>query len=355
MSYRQYTKCISATDYVPLLVYMIPFGGVSLAIVGLEIIFGLFVPGLMIAVLWAIIGYCNWWLYGRLICLGGDVCAVGFALEVDTPSGKSGFDRFDTDYCVSIVLPPNVVGDSRAQVQSSAPLGYLVAEQPGVAARSLSFTGLLITKFSNGDPYGGQFVTAVLHNEFEGGGVYDLLQACYAALGFAAAAAATCSIPIIGWAICLILSIISGAITLAGIINALNDEANPSDVNPNISSIHPANSPDGEGADVLMFQGTWVYDALHSGWNEIHPVKACQIIGSMIDQGWSEIQVGNPKNPHFLSIPDINAFVSSWCGLVATITAPGTVANQALTQNQWNLHPLVDGCQPPYQNPPPTQ
>ena len=98
-------------------------------------------------------------------------------------------------------------------------------------------------------------MTACLHSEFEGGGVYDLLQAAYAALGFAIAAAAACSIPLIGWAICLIFSLVSALITLGGIIYALNDEGNPSDANPNISSIHVATSPDGNGADVLMIEG----------------------------------------------------------------------------------------------------
>src|SRR5215469_7948141 len=98
-------------------------------------------------------------------------------------------------------------------------------EQPGVSGYSflgyhLPFAGNLITKFSNGDPYGGQFVTDCMHAEFEGGGVYDLLQACYAALALATAAAAVCAIPIFGWIACLILSIASALVTLAGIINA---------------------------------------------------------------------------------------------------------------------------------------
>jgi hypothetical protein len=359
VAYRQYTQCVSPSDFVTQAVYLLPYGGLAAAVAALGLLFGFFVPGLMIAALTAVIGYCNWWLKDRLVCLGGDVCAVGFVLEVDTPDQKSGFDRFDTDYCVSIVLPPTLVGATQDQVQNSVPLGNLVKEQPGAADlisqhSSLSFTGLLITKFSDGDPYGGQFTTSCLHNEFEGGGIYDLLQACEAALAFSVAAAAVCGIPIIGWIVCTILSIISGAITLVGIINALNDEGNPNDVNSNLGTIHPAQSPDGYGADILMIRGTWVYDSAHAGWNEIHPVKACQKIGSMLNQQWSEIQVGlNPNN--VLAISDVSAFVATWCSLSATINLPGTVANQQLPQNQWILHPLVDGCQPTGGNPPPLQ
>ena len=38
--------------------------------------------------------------------------------------------------------------------------------------------------------------------------------------------------------------------------------------------------------------------------------------------------------------------VTIWCDLLATAVAPPTVANQGLPQNQWIIHPLVDGCQP---------
>jgi hypothetical protein len=29
---------------------------------------------------------------------------------------------------------------------------------------------------------------------------------------------------------------------------------------------------------MVVVKGKWVYDSLHYGWNEIHPVRACQII-----------------------------------------------------------------------------
>ena len=113
-------------------------------------------------------------------------------------------------------------------------------------------------------------------------------------LTLAAIAAAVCSIPVIGWIACFILSIAAVVITVAGIVNALNDTGNPSDVNPNISSIHPAEVPDGNGADVLVVKGTWVYDSAHEGWNEIHPIKQCQKVGTMVE-AWTAIQVGDPK------------------------------------------------------------
>jgi|SRR5580700_2173304 hypothetical protein len=362
MSYRQYTKCVDIGSFVGFTwVQYVFLGGAAVAAAALALLLGgAFVPALMIGVLSAIIAYCLWWLYDRLICLGGDVCAVGFVLTAEPPSDKSGLDSFDTDFSINLVLAPTLVGATRSEVEGSAPLGVLVQETTDIsnysfAGYQLPFSGNLVTALSTGDPHGGQFTTDCLHVEFEGGGVYDLLQSCYAALALAIAAAAVCAIPVFGWIACLVLSVLSGLITLAGIINALNDTANPTDVNGNIIPVHAAELPDGSGADILLVKGTWVYDSAHSGWNEIHPIKQCQKIGAMIDQGWSTIQVGTPNDPQFHNIPDINAYVANWCALTATVILPGTVASQQLPQNQWIFHPLIDGCQSPGQGPPPTQ
>jgi hypothetical protein len=41
-----------------------------------------------------------------------------------------------------------------------------------------------------------------------------------------------------------------------------------------------------------------------------------------------------------------------WCGLLSEAFDPGTRHIQGQPQNQWTIHPEVDGCQP--ENPPPT-
>ena len=78
------------------------------------------------------------------------------------------------------------------------------------------------------------------------------MQACYAALALATAAAVVCTIPVFGWIVCLILSAAAALVTLIGIVNALNDKGNPTDVNPNMTDIHSAEGPDGGGADILV-------------------------------------------------------------------------------------------------------
>jgi hypothetical protein len=354
MNFRQYTKCVSISDFVGFkFVQYVMLGGVAV-VTGLiaKILGAPFVPGLLITILSAIITYCLWWLYDRLICLGGDVCAVGFVLSVETPEEKSGPDIYDTDYSLNLVIPPTLIGAGKTEVENSTPLGTLVKEAADVAGYTfagytLPFSANLITKFASGKPApaDAELVTSCLHAEFEGAGVYDLLQACKAALAFALAAAAVCSIPVFGWIACVILSVVAAVITFAGFYNAADDTGNPTDVNPNLTAIHSAQRPDGFGADILVVKGTWVYDSAHTGWNEIHPIKQCQKIGTMIGQGWAEIQISD--DPVVLQqIPDIPSWISGWCALLATLTDPATVTNQQLPQNQWTVHPLIDGCDP---------
>ena len=100
-------------------------------------------------------------------------------------------------------------------------------------------------------------------------------------------------------------------------------------VDPNLGDLH-VNDPTGRGADILVIQGTWVYDSAHEGWNEIHPIKHCQKIGTW-ERTWNESPVpdGNPKR---------------WCEAIGAASDPLTVAAQDEPQNQWVIHPVIDGC-----------
>ncbi len=109
MSYRQYTKCASISAFVGFTwVQYVMVGGAAVVAGYLSYILGAsFVPGLLITFLSGTIAYCLWWLYNRLICLGGDECAVGFVLSVETPEDKTGFDIYDTDYSLNLVSLPH--------------------------------------------------------------------------------------------------------------------------------------------------------------------------------------------------------------------------------------------------------
>ena len=165
MGYRQYTKCASISAFVGFTwVQYVMAGGAAAAAGALAVLLGgVYFPFLMISALSAVIAYCLWWLYDRLICLGGEVCAVGFVLTVEPPSAKTGLDSFDTDYSINLVLAPSLVGATQSQVEGSAPQGNLVRETADVSGYSfagyhLPFAGNLITAIAGENPGDGQFV-----------------------------------------------------------------------------------------------------------------------------------------------------------------------------------------------------
>ena len=47
--------------------------------------------------------FCEWWLYDRLICLGGDRSAIGMLVTIEPVTGKSGLGEFDTDYSINLL------------------------------------------------------------------------------------------------------------------------------------------------------------------------------------------------------------------------------------------------------------
>src|SRR6266576_6517812 len=122
MSYRQYTKCASIASFVGFTwVQYVMVGGTAVVAFLLATLLagGVIVPVFLIAALTAIIAYCLWWLYDRLICLGGDVCAVGFVLTTEPPEDKTGLDSFDTDFSLNLVLAPTLVGTTQTELENS--------------------------------------------------------------------------------------------------------------------------------------------------------------------------------------------------------------------------------------------
>jgi hypothetical protein len=171
--------------------------------------------------------------------------------------------------------------------------------------------------------------------EFEGSGVWDLYQALLAASVPAAIGAVVCAIPVIGWIVCLVLSLIALAIVGIGALIAQTDSS------PNItvsgSVIHP-------GQDVLFVMGRWVLDSAHSGWNELHPVISAQKVGTVKH---ANVVTGNPwTGTEFANPVTLNRKLKAMCNLTNEAGLALTVAAQAQPQNGWAIHPLVDGCTP---------
>ena len=350
MPYQQFTKCVDAKDhntqseYIQATITAVIGGGIAaliaLAIAGPSLCL-LFVAPILGAI-W-IIAYCRWVLFDRLICLpdpsdpgrpgGSDQLAIGVVVDISPPD--SSFlhtinpdpGSVDTDYSIGILLAPNEPGDTdtdKQMVEASVPYGFLVKEQPATHDVGLPFSGMKATDQQTG------IGSWVLHCEFEGAGARDLMLAAEIALALAVAALGVCLfVPLGGLIIAGILAILSVLAYLLGIIVAHSDQASPADENPALGEIH-ANDGTGQGADILVIMGSWVYDTGHEGWNELHPVKFCERIGTWPGK-WPTTLFG---------------LEARWATAIGQATSTDTLENQQQPQNQWQVHPLLDGCQP---------
>lgn len=143
MAYGQWTKCVQPADYsgpVPLTTGSI-LGTLALLAIP-SVLLG--DPGVMTAGVIAYgIAYCRWWLYGRLVCLGGNQCAIGLALAVYPPDKKTGFDREDTDYSVYMLLAPSTLNEDIQLAEQDAQ-GKLIARStdPAFTTMMSSYSGM---------------------------------------------------------------------------------------------------------------------------------------------------------------------------------------------------------------------
>ncbi len=131
MAYDHYTKCVQPKDYSG------PFLGSTAMVLGIlgMIAAAVFDPGAVaLAAILTAIGYCRWWLYGRLVCLGGTECIIGLALGVYNQSNQSGIGKFDTDYGVNLLLAPSQMGDTLPEVVADNIVqGHMLGDQGSTA------------------------------------------------------------------------------------------------------------------------------------------------------------------------------------------------------------------------------
>lgn len=337
MDYRQYTQCVEASKHVKMNQYvrMSLIGGLS----GVAMAAVAIASGNPLCALFAIpvataatqLAYGAWWLNDRLICLGGDKYAVGLLISVEPPEKKTGFDAIDTDYSINLLPYPNAIGTSKTDVEKSTPYGYLIAEQDATKNIGVPFTGELVQdKIEKKD-------CPVLHAEFEGGGVRIAFDAAGAALIISLAALIACMALPPPWngIVAGILAFLALLAQLFGALFGRNDKGKVSDVNPSLGALHPREN-NGTLFDILGVYGTWVYDAGHNnqdeGWNEIHPIKACNRITQWDGTGdWPSVA---------------GQYVSTFESALIEANSPTTKTAQQRPENQWEVHPLIDGCQP---------
>jgi hypothetical protein len=319
------------------------------------------------------INFCSWWLNVRLICLGGNRSAIGaiYHLEpsVTSETGEPWeFGAYDTDYSFNLLLWPFVPSDAlpnsfTSYQWSSSAIPTLISNWPtlfpsipfaevssqvdlilaqqSMASLGLSFTGQQL------DTPGDTQERFLMHCEIEGPGMRDLRDLFWALFFVFIAAAAVYAIPIIGPIISVILAILAWLAALFGGAASQNDDASPPSGGGWGGQFNPydgAGSPSGL-VDLAYCYGRWSYDSLHSGWNELHPLYYMLKIGSATQ--------GNLSNGDWP--PNLGTKQQRYDAQYATINSPTTAQTQAQPENQWTLHPLLDGCQgaTPYPVPPP--
>lgn len=342
MPYVQHTKCTPPADFDPLNVPLVVIGGISGLLAMITALFiAAAVPvagvvlilsggGLMLA---SIVATFEYLLGGKLICLGGDIVAAGSVLSTEPPSEKSFPENLDNDLSINLLLCPhikNVDDPGRVWKPSDLPdidlseskyfMDHLVTAQPGSNQHNLPLTG-----YETNDSYN----KPIFHIELEGSRIantYKAFLAAWALLVIAAGVAAGLSaIPVIGWLLAL-LAMLFGAIlggSIVAVTWAASADGSVTDINESFGEVH--------NGDHLVAYGTWTYDSGHNntgvGWNEIHPVKHLSKVDRCINEKEAK----------------------KWEALLAEKFTDIVIEKQgSLVDSTWELHPMVDGCEPNY-------
>lgn len=343
----QHFKCVSKDDFKGLtsvIALGILSGTLTIIAIVAAVIVGAAIPGLGVVagVLFvaAIFELCAFLHGGKLICIQDDACTIGRIMEI-IPVGqdKSGFEKMDDDFTLNTLPCPHSPVEVLGEVTASDPQqGPFLVAQPPSSDLGLGFAGVSV-KF-NDIPQD----TDVFHVEVKGCRVHDVC-AVLKALSFGApVVGAICSIPLIGWVLCAIAAAIWLAITAAAVAIAWA-AAHVGDINdvydPAAGELTAADPDTGAGGDVILVRGDWVYDAGHSGWNEIHPIRHVQKLTGVVDprfqaMGKADVALVAAFKKEVLDV---------WCLRVGEASDPLVIAAQQDPANGWHIHPEIDGCE----------
>ncbi len=338
MAFKQYTSCTKPSDYVDLSGTAIGFRNIFILIsTGAFVAWFLIVIVNITALVAAIVlftlavAYLYWWLNGRLICLGGEKCLIGVITNLGPadPVEKGG----DNDFSMYLMLPPGPtkLTEDKTVYWNTKPQGDLLREQDSVLAIGRGYV-------QGGDDH--QAYVASLHCEFEGDGIDTLYTWAKVILVLLIA------ILVVPPVIKALLALLAAFLTLMNVLDVLTSPpglqgaGDPRDIDPTLGGL--------ERGYIVITKGEWIYDSLHHGWNEIHPVRDCLIIGKM--------ELGAFKDPAAPAMPwppdlddqaKVEAALGKWCAKLDESRDTETGGSRDDPQNDWVIHPLVDGCKPP--------
>ena len=347
MAFKQYTRCIEASDFSSRVRYITIaslLAGTPAALVAVAMNHPVcLVIALEITGLAALVAYYHNWLYHRLICLGGDRECVGAIVSIGGPTelGLNFCDR-DTDYSINLLLKncdygPTEEGltdaekkdlkrDLQTAAQETLPYGDLITPQASVLAIGLEQEGHF------GMDRQTKRIAAGLHAEFEGDGNYKMLLTSKVLLALAIYSLIACMF--LPWPANIILGLGFFLFSLLALfvssLLSLFGEGDPSDVGAGELTDNSGideNTGMGVGANIVYIKGAWVLDTLHERWNEIHPIKICCVMEGKWEGEW-------PPDNIILRLRDAFQVAQS----------EDTIVNQALPEYQWQVHPYLDGC-----------
>lgn len=384
--YPSWTKCCNPADYRGLPVgAMVAIGsvGIIMGIVAGLVALPVGVAVALAALCVAAIAFCNWWLDVRLICLGGDRSVVGAIYHLEPPVQTDAVWNIvdaDTDFSFNLLLwqfiPQNSLPQSFitnqwtpggfAQLATDWPtlpplvpvvpfagvseeVNLIVAQQ-SMASLGLGFGGQNINDADKvTDPPGTTQQHFLMHCEIEGPGMHDLLILLEVMAAVFVAAAFVFAIPVVGPILSWILIALALLAFLIGGPAVTHDDASPPTNGDWGGTFHPYEKPGNPGGlvDLAYVFGRWVYDSLHKGAesNELHPVHYMIKIGCATQ---SNLSMG-------IWPTDLGEIQQKYDQQFGVINSPITIEIQKQPQNQWTVHPLLDGClgTTPYPVPPP--
>ena len=339
----QYYKCVPPKNYMPMtnaIVAGVLAGTFTInallagsAIPGFGIIAGLMVIA-------AIFNLCDYLSGGKLVCLGEDECTIGRIMAFEEVGhGKSGFEKIDDDFCINTLPSPHSPKELLSEVKATDPApgqGRFMTRQKATKDLFLPWGGYSFDFEEIPD-------VEIFHLEVKGCRVHDVCRV-WKALSFGAPVVGIiCSIPVIGWLVCLIAALIWLVITAVStaIAWAAADSGNIYNVyDPAAGPLKAADPKTGEGGDVILCRGDWVYDAGHNGWNEIQPARSIQKLTDLIPAKYQSMS----KADATLVAEFKKEVLDPWCYFVSQASDPVTHAAQDDPENNWHIHPSIDGC-----------
>ncbi|MCK6692920.1 MAG: hypothetical protein L6Q97_12535 [Thermoanaerobaculia bacterium] len=303
---------------------------------------------------------CEYLLHGKLVCLGGNECAIGHVTSFETVDDKEGFEKIDNDFCINVLPAPwglesfthDTFEHNYQKVVDDGMQGNLIREQAGMPTPREAHAGKKYSPYSTTYPsknyidydtpswmQGIPFEVPVLHTEIEGERIRAVCAALHGPLGLIPGMEKFCrwkpaGIPVGRW-VCAALATLFAPLLLITLPLAWLLGADDNRDFRNAGSL--------KRGDFIVVYGRWVYDAGHAGYNELHPLLGLQKA---------------PEPAAGLSDPQKFAqFRQRWCSLVSETPVPGFSGHhtpkqekvyqaQLRPENRWYLHPEIDGCEP---------